>query len=492
MPKKRPPATLEIGIPGLKHHSGRIDEEFHRLLRGTKAAALYEEMRDNDATIGAVFYCIEAFLRAVEWKVVGDDENEKEFLKSCMHDMEQPWEDFISDVLSFLTYGHSLHEIVYKVRRGPDETNPRYQSESDDGRFGWRALALRAQRTLDRWDIDDQGNIHGVWQKPPYSATEDIYLPLDRCVLFRTRPYKNNPEGRSLLRNSVVSYMRKKRLEEIEALGVARDLVGTPVIQAPAQILSGRASPDQQATRARLELLVSSMQRGENEGFVFPAELDSDGKPTGYKFSLLASPGAKQIPADPIIRRYDSRMLMSMAAEFLMLGTEKQGSFALGSEKSSNFVRSLSWYIDAICATMNKGPVKKLYDVNGVPVEKRARIVAGEIDMPGLQELGLFLQQAVSSGLIHPTPEIEAKLREVSRMPGADIAEIEALFEEEKQLAEEQRQLDAEVARAGMQAKPDAEGAVGGKSASVTVPGGGKAKSKAPAKTKPAAKPKVK
>jgi hypothetical protein len=460
MPRKRPPATLEVGVPGLRHYAGRIDEEWHRNLKGSKAAAVYEEMRDNDATIGAVFYTIEAFLRAVDWKVEGPDEAEKEFLRSCMHDMETPWEDFISDVLSFLTYGHSLHEVVYKVRRGPEEPNPRYQSASDDGRFGWRDIALRAQRTIDRWEIDDQGRILGAYQRPPVGSLPDRFLPMDRCVLFRTRAYKNNPEGRSILRNSYVSYTRKKRLEEIEALGIARDNTGVPIIHAPAQILSATASPAQQATRARLEMLISSMQRGENEGFVFPSEVDSEGKPTGYKFNLTASPGQKQIPADPVIRRYDARILMSMAAEFLMLGTEKQGSFALGSEKSSNFTRSLSWYIDSICATLNKTAVKRLYDVNGVPVEKRARIVAGEIDMPGLQELGLFMQQAVSSGLIHPTPEIEMKLREVARMPGADLAEIEELFAEAERKEEEAAQAQADALAASQaESDPEDEGA---------------------------------
>jgi hypothetical protein len=225
-------------------------------------------------------------------------------------------------------------------------------------------------------------------------------------------------------------------------------LTGIPVIHVPPQILSANASAAQQSTRNRLEMLVSSMQRGENEGFLFPAEHDQENKPTGYLFKLMSSPGQKQIPADPVIRRYDARILMSMAAEFLLLGTEKQGSFALGSEKSSNFTRSLSWYIDSICAVLNKTAVKRLYDANGVPVEKRAKIVAGEIDMPGLAELGLFLQQMTSSGLIHPTPEIEAKLREVSRMPGADVTEIEALFEEEKAAAEEAAQREMEMAQA--------------------------------------------
>lgn len=435
MPRKRPPSTIEVGAPGLRHYGGRIDEEYHPKLRGGRAAAIYEEMRDNDAVVGAIFYTIESSLRAVEWKVEGPDKAEADFLKACMEDMEQSWEDVVGDALSFLTYGWALHEVVYKIRAG-EGSNPRYRSAYDDGRIGWRQISLRAQRTIDRWDIDDQGQILGCWQQVPATAGEyERYLPMDRCVLFRTSTRKNNPEGRALLRNAYRSYYFKKRLEEIEAIGISRDLGGLPVVHVPATIMSSNATAGQRSIRASMESLVSQLHRDEREGVVFPSETDADGKPTGYKLQLLASAGQKQIPADPVIRRYDARIAMSMAAEFLLLGTEKQGSFALGAEKSGNFLRSLSWYIDQICSQLNKGPVRRLYEVNNVPVEKRAKIVAGEIDMPGLQELGLFLQQIAGAGLIHSTPATENKLRQAAKLPVMDEAELEALFAEEKAAA---------------------------------------------------------
>lgn len=456
VPRKRPPSTIEVGAPGLRHYGGRIDEEYHPKLRGGKATAIYEEMRDNDATVGAVFYTIESFLRAVDWKAEGPDEAEEEFLESCMHDMETSWEDMIGDALSFLIYGHALHEVVYKIRLGTESENPRYRSDHDDARIGWRNIALRSQRTIDRWDIDDQGNILGCWQTIPSQAGgNEVYLPMNRCVLFRTTTRKNNPEGRSILRNAYRSWYFKKRLEEIEAIGISRDLGGLPVVHVPASIMSATATAAQRATRASMETLVSQLHRDEREGVVFPSEEDGTGQKTGYKLSLLASSGQKQIPADPVIRRYDARIAMSMASEFLLLGTEKQGSYALGAEKSANFLRSLSWYIDQICTQLNKGPVKRLYDVNNVPVEKRAKIVAGEIDMPGLQELGVFIQQIAGSGLLHPTPEVENKLRAAAKLPVMPDEELQALFEEEKAAKEKEAELNAQV----MQAKAQPPGA---------------------------------
>ena len=427
MPRKRGPPTVEIGLGGLKQYSGRIYEEFHPKLRGPKGAAIFEEMRDNDPVVGSVLYSVEAYLRQVKWRAEAADtspeaQKEADFLTSCMGDMESPWEEFISDVLSFLVYGFSLHETVYKIRVGPSETNPRYRSAYDDSRFGWRCHALRPQTTINHWDIEvDSGVINGAIQYSPTSgATLEAYLPMNRCLLFRTKTYKNNPEGRSVLRNAYRPWYFKKRLEEIEAIGASRDLSGMPVVEMPVALMAPNASAAQKAVRSTMESLVSQIHRDEREGIVFPAELDGDGKPTGYKLKLLSSPGGKQVPADPIIRRYDSRIVMSMAAEFLMLGTEKQGSFALGAEKSSNFIRSLAWFTQTIAATLNKVAVQRLYDVNNVPQKLRAKIVPSDLDVPDLKELGLFLQQAGASEFLHPTLATENAIREIAHLPAVE------------------------------------------------------------------------
>lgn len=458
MPRKPSPPTVEIGYGGLKHSGGRVDEEFHPRLRGTKAMKIYEEMSLNDASVGAVLYVIEAFLRRIRWDAEAADETpaaeaEAEFLRSCMHDMDTSWEDFVSDVLSFLTYGYSLHEIVYKIRRGRAGQSPRFLSDYDDGRLGWRDLALRPQSTIDRWVFaPDGGPAVAAVQCDPNTFAE-VVLPLERCVLFRTRPYKGSPEGRSILRTAYRSWYMKKRLEEIEAIGINRDLTGIPVVEVPVAIMARNASAEHQAVRASMERLVSSVGRDEREGFVIPAETDSEGKPSGYKLKLLSSPGQKQVPADPVIRRYDARILMSVAAEFLLLGTEKQGSFALGASKSENFIKSLEWYVGQIATTLNRTAVARLYDANNVPVELRAKIVPGDLSVPDLKDLGLFLSQVAGGGLIHPTPKLEARLRDIADLP-TEEEDLEGIFEEEKQAEEEAAQREADAAQAALSAAP--------------------------------------
>ena len=87
-------------------------EEFLPELRGYRGVQAYQEMADNDATVGAILYAIEMLMRQCEFHIEpgGDTEKDKaaaEFVESCMDDMERTWADTLSEILSFMTYGWS-------------------------------------------------------------------------------------------------------------------------------------------------------------------------------------------------------------------------------------------------------------------------------------------------------------------------------------------------------------------------------------------------
>ena len=54
-----------------------------------------------------------------------------------MDDMQSTWTDTVSEILSFLTYGWSYHEIVYKRRSGEQETLRRTANMTMVS-IGWR------------------------------------------------------------------------------------------------------------------------------------------------------------------------------------------------------------------------------------------------------------------------------------------------------------------------------------------------------------------
>jgi len=201
MAEKKEPDFKSLGVPGLSIWSGILREEWLSELQGKKGRKVWREMRDNDSTVGSILFAISHILRGAQWSVEpgGDSRADREaadFLEQCMYDMETPWTEFISEVQSFLVYGFAVFEILWKVREGPDAP-PSGRSKYSDKRIGWRDFSIRAQETIDRWDMDSSGHLKGLWQVAPPDYKQR-YIPADKFLLFRTEAHKGNPEGRAL------------------------------------------------------------------------------------------------------------------------------------------------------------------------------------------------------------------------------------------------------------------------------------------------------
>ena len=186
----------QVGATGLRRFSGFIYEEFLHELTGWKGIKVYQEMGDNDCTAGAVLFAIDKLVRRVPWRTQPASQNPHDieaadFIETCMNDMDNTWIDTISEIMSFVQYGHSLHEIVYKRRCG-DNFDPSMRSKYNDGRIGWRGTPIRSQDTLYRWQFDDHGGIQGVEQlAPPHYY--HVTIPVEKFLLFRTTVHKNTP-----------------------------------------------------------------------------------------------------------------------------------------------------------------------------------------------------------------------------------------------------------------------------------------------------------
>ena len=112
------PSMKEYGRIGQRRYAGMFSEEFLRELQGKRGIEVYREMSENDEICGAIIYAIETLIRQTDWNVQpgGDSAKDREcaeFVESCMNDMQDTWTDTISEILSFLAYGWSYHEIVY-------------------------------------------------------------------------------------------------------------------------------------------------------------------------------------------------------------------------------------------------------------------------------------------------------------------------------------------------------------------------------------------
>lgn len=397
-------------------------EEFLPELRGIRGVQAYTEMADNDATVGAILFAIEMLMRNCEFHVEpgGDSAKDKEaaeFVESCMNDMERTWADTLSEILSFLTYGWSYHEIVYKRRVGKS-SSPITNSKYKDGLIGWRKLPIRSQETLVGWEYKDQtDDLIGMTQLAPPDF-ERVTIPIEKALHFRTRSRKDNPEGRSILRTAYRAYYFKKRLEEIEGYGMERDLAGFPVLYAPSTMdIWNEEDEEAQKSLARAEAIVSSIRRDAREGLVIPGGYEEG---TGWKLELLASSSKRQFDTNQIIDRYDKRIATSVLADFVMLGQQQVGSFALADSKTKIFALSIGTYLDVICEVFNSQAIPRLIDLNGEHfkgITEYPKMEHGDIDEQDLAQFASFIKEMVGAGVLVPDEDLEAEIRRVGKLP---------------------------------------------------------------------------
>ena len=447
-------AKLELGYSGANTRFGQIRaDEFQNELKGKQGIRKYREMRDNDATIGAVMYATEQILRDVPRIVEpADKKNEKavemaKWLETVFDDMEHSLDDHISEALSSLTFGFAVFEPVYKIRGGPKFVDPKRKSKHSDGHYGIRKLASRAQWTIDSFKVDEKtGEILGVNQER--SALTSNFIPKNKLVHYRTTTTNNDPSGRSILRNAFKSYVYLNTMQATEGIAVERELNGIPIIRIPSDYLADDATEDQIAIRKMAERIGRDLKFNEQGSIVLPSDVwVVEDKATTHRLvdvELIASNGNRNIAIDPIIRRYQHDIARSVMAEFLMLGSSTTGSYALSKSKTDIFLRSVESYINTIYDVLNEQVVKPLWEINGFDVELMPTLKAGDVAPHDLDALGSYLRNlnGADINLTEQVDIIDALLAN-AELPLLDRELYQKSLEEKKQAEKDKLKVDA-------------------------------------------------
>lgn len=415
MPKNGEIGRIGQNRYGIHGKSSLFMEEFLPELQGINGIRVYTEMANNDATVGAELFAIENLMRHADFTVEpgGETEKDKEaakFVETCMNDMEETWAEFLSECLSFITYGWSYHEICYKRRIG--KTSTIHNSKYKDGLIGWRKLPIRAQDTLFGWEYKDgTDDLIGMTQ---YAMPDNVMatIPLEKALHFKTRSRKRNPEGTSILRTAYRAWYFKKRIEEIEGYGMERDLAGFPVLTSPEGMdIWNTEDEDMLAAYAEALSIVSKIRRDAMEGLVLPE---------GWKLELLASSGKRQFDTNAIIDRYDKRIATAVLADFVMLGQQQVGSFALADSKTKIFALSIGSYLDIICEVFNNQAIPRLIDMNEAHfkgITDYPKMKHGDIDEQDIAQFANAIATLIGAGALVPDDEMEKEIRRVLKLP---------------------------------------------------------------------------
>lgn len=444
-----PDIDLEIGRSGLDVLDGYVhDEKLKQLASPTLRVKTYREMSDNDAVVGAIIFSIDMMIRQLHWRVEpygGSAASESDkaaatFVSSCFDDLNRPFKDVLSEILSFLVYGWSWHEMVYKKRNGPQQPvaaifdpagdranllSQKYKPSStwDDNMIGWHKFAGRVPESLSRWEMDGSGELVGMRQMAP-PTWHETFIPLHRSLHFRASSNRNSPEGRSILRNAYRSWYFKKIIEEIQAIGIERDLAGLPVLYVPEDLMRKNLSPTMQALRDDLEKMVRNVRRGNQEGILAPRRVDGESHENLYELTLLSSSGRRQFDTVKILEYYDQRIAMTTLNDFVLVGHESFGSYAMIDSKTDFFTVAVGAWVDMVADQFNDKAIPQLMRLNKLDTKRPPKLVHNEMEHVDLKTLGEYVERLIGANIIPNSKDLGDHMLAQARLPGGQETEL--------------------------------------------------------------------
>lgn len=383
----------ELGSLGMSTFSGIPQTELKRELQFPQSIATFKQMQYHDA-INSALTLYDNIIAKAQWKFLPPKDATEEEKKQCevinqsFNDMEHSWSEFISDVLSMNTYGFSVHEKVYRKRFKANG------SKYDDGLISWKKLPIRSQESISKFLFSESGDeLAGVQQNisglnDPYgrytSKAGYVNIPASKMLLFRQGKHRGDPCGKSLLRNAYLAWRFITVVEELEAIGVNKELHGIPMLKLPAAYLSADASPEQKAIRSYYENAIRNMQAGAQSGVVLPGNYDPETKQPLFDLTLLSTDGKRSFDIDKIKTYYKNAIYTSLAADILILGQGSTGSFALAQFKNSVTATAARKMAELIKDVLERDLIRQTYELNGWNVERM-----GYLDFDGMDELDL-------------------------------------------------------------------------------------------------------
>lgn len=412
----------EGGYVGLNIFNGVSNEEMKKELNFPNNLKTYKNMSYH-GTVNAPLTLYTNIISKADWVVkppkeaTEEEKKQTEFIRECLTDMDQPFEELIKDILSMNIYGFSVHEKVYRKRYTSNG------SKYNDGLIAWKKLPIRSQESIKKFLFSDDGNeVTGVQQNvsnlsDPYGrfSTRDkleVNLPKSKFMLFRTGNHRGDPYGKSMLRDAYLAWRYLTVLEEIESNGVAKDLSGIPILKLPPQYLSKDATPEQVAIRQYYERSMANLQVNQQSAMILPNAYDPDTRQPLFELALLSMDGKKGFDTTKVKEYYKNLILTSLFADILIMGQSATGSFALGQIKNSLSGAMAESMIREIKSVFNNDLIRQTYELNGWNTARACTLDFENLESADLESFSKALQRYASTSVLEIDREVLNRVRE--------------------------------------------------------------------------------
>ncbi len=226
------------------------------------------------------------------------------------------------------------------------------------------------------------------------------------------------PTHNSCLRSAYRPWYFKRTIEEIEAIGIERDLAGLPVMYVPAKLMSPSATPEERAVLAAVKEIVRNIKRNEQEGVVLPNEFDPETKNPLWSLELLSTAGTRQLDIDATIARKNQEIAGVVLADFILLGHTAVGSRALADPKQEMFTTALEAWLQVVAQVFNTQAIPRLIAMNGEDPALAPTLTFGQVAKVPLAEIAEVLTSMAGAGaVVFPDDKLEEWVRKLLGAP---------------------------------------------------------------------------
>lgn len=428
---KRVPPSRRAGVSGVPAPGGYLEDgEKRPELHGPRKFKTYSELIANVSIVAA---CVRLYLELVGkagWIVEpakdSGREGEKiaELVEAILYDLERPWSRVVKRAAMYRPIGFSWQEWIAKRR--------------PDGLVGFLDIEPRSQSTIERWDVDEEGIVHGVWQVSPHDFRES-YLPRSKAVYIADDSISDSPEGLGILRHAAPDAMRLQAYERLEGIGFETDLRGIPVGRVPystldAMVKDGKITKEQaEKWAAPIEGFVTDHKKAVDTGLVIDSAvyrtIDESASPSGQRMfdvSLLSAGNTSQEAAAAAIARLVRSLARLFGCEGLLLGENGAGSLAMAKDKSSTLGLVVDGALVDIAEQFEHDLLPPLARMNGWNPELLPTLKTEKLQHRDVLDIVDSLERMARAGApIMPDDEVINAVRRLLGLPEVDLSAID-------------------------------------------------------------------
>lgn len=385
--------TREIGTSSPSPFTSFARQEYNRDLIGLKGLQQYDRMRKSDGTVRGTLRLVKTPVLSARWfmepaSTSVRDRNKANFVWKCLTEyMSISFTQVLTESLLMADFGYYMFEKVWTERMVEGKR-----------RIVWQKLAPRHPMDVKEWVYDGNGGPAAVKMYPAtMSLQEDIYIPIDKLLVFSFDREGGNIEGISVLRSAYKHWYYKEQLYKIDAIQKERHGIGIPVIKLP----PGFSRDDKTAANE----LGRNLRTNERAHVVLPPNWDL----------IFAKMEGHMVDAMKSIEHHDGRIRENVLGGFL--GDKSPTK----EEDQTMFLKASRFIADIVCDDFNNYAIPQLIDLNfergeGYP-KLRARRIGETEDQ---RTLSFTIRNMVGAKVITPDKKLEEHVRRELDLPEMD------------------------------------------------------------------------